>query len=60
MSDLIKADDLAAELAVDMALLFDRAILGEMPVPYWRRAELVEWVAAFRQPAKGGTEDEQG
>ena len=58
MTDFIKADDLAAELHVDLTVLFERVIAGEIPAPYWRHEELVAWVAAYRGPARGGTDDE--
>ena len=52
--DLIRADDLSRELGKDPADLYEQAILGAMPKPYWRRHELVGWVAEFRAPAREG------
>ncbi len=56
--DLIKAEDLARELGVDVADLFERALLGAMPSPCWRRDEVVAWIAAYRGPTKGGRANE--
>ena len=61
--DFIRADDLARELGKHSADLYEQAILGTMPQPYWRRNELVEWVAgwsarqAVAEPEDGGNDE---